>query len=64
MQLELSTEEAHFLKAQLARHLTEVEDELVHTDVRALQADLNRDLERLRVIQARLERTLAEPSRS
>jgi hypothetical protein len=54
MHLDLSPDEARFLKAQLARHLAEVEDELVHTEARDLQTALATDLERLRTIEDRL----------
>lgn len=54
MKLDLSTDDARFLGAQLARHASEIEDELVHTDERGLQHALAADLERLRRIQGRI----------
>ena len=54
MKLELSQDEARFLSKHLARHIAEVESELVHTDSRALQRELARDLEHLRAIDRQL----------
>jgi len=64
MTLDLSIEEARFLRNQLARHITEMEDELVHTDSRALQASLAKDFDRIREIQGRLEHLLSESEAS
>ncbi len=52
--LELTHEDAKFLDDQLRRQLERVEDELVHTDKRAMQADIARDLEHLARIHKRL----------
>ena len=54
MQLELSKDEALFLKVQLNRHLGELDDELIHTDKRLLQRELAKDAERLRNLEQRL----------
>ncbi len=55
IQLTLSTEEAAFLDGQLARHVQEVEDELIHTDEHDLRQSLAGDLHRLRRILGKLE---------
>jgi hypothetical protein len=54
MQLDLTPEEARFLKEHLARHIAEVDTELVHTDTREMQRDLAADVEHLRRIERRL----------
>lgn len=48
--LNLRTEDAAFLHDQLAKQLTHVEHELVHTDARDMQHELAHDLERLRAL--------------
>ena len=53
MQIDLSTEDARFLHQQLARHLEEMESELVHTDKRDLQREIAADTRRLRELLAR-----------
>lgn len=58
MQLELTVEEAMFLKAQLTRHLGELDDELIHTDAHALQHELARDGRRLRALEERLAKLI------
>jgi hypothetical protein len=58
MKLELTVEDARFLQQQLARHARSVEDELAHTDKRALQRELASDLARLQRIAHGLERLL------
>ena len=55
MNLELSTDEARFLREHLQSHIEQVEGELIHTDKRALQRALASDVEHLR----RIERKLA-----
>ncbi len=60
MQLEISLEEARFLKQQLRRHLSEMENELVHTDKHELQHALAQDLERMRKLELRLEVLIAQ----
>ena len=57
--LHLSTEEAIFLAAQLERHLTTVEGELVHTDAHTMQQELAMDLDRLHAVAARLRHAIA-----
>jgi len=64
MKLELSNEDARFLKDQLTRHAARVEDELVHTDKHELQHALARDAQRLRQILGRLEGALEAQSSS
>lgn len=54
MQIDLSIEDVRFLHQQLARHLEEVELELVHTDKRDLQREIAADARRLRAILARI----------
>lgn len=56
MDLELSAEEACFLREQLARHIVNLDNELVRTDQHALQHALARDVERLRHLERRLAR--------
>lgn len=60
MKLDLSTDDAKFLEAQLSRHAEEVEDELAHTDRHSLQHALAQDLDRLNEILGRLRRCVAE----
>lgn len=54
MKLELSPPEAEFLAAQLRRHISEVEAELVRTDKHQLQHALATDLDTLNSILDRL----------
>jgi hypothetical protein len=54
MQIDLSNDDARFLHEQMARHLEELESELVHTDKRDLQRAIAADAERLRSLLARL----------
>jgi len=54
MQIELSQDDMRFLHQQLARHLEELEGELVHTDKRDLQRAIAADTERLRALLARI----------
>jgi hypothetical protein len=58
MKLELSIEDARFLEGQLSRHLAELDEELVHTEKRSLQAALADDADRLRRIVGKLRRLL------
>ena len=58
MKLELSLEEARFLRKHLARHIQEVDTELVHTDSRALQHELAQDVEHLKNIDRQLVRLI------
>lgn len=57
--LTLSKSDATFLATQLAERARHVENELVHTDKRALQADIARDLERIEGIRDRLTHALS-----
>lgn len=54
MQLDLSLEEARFLRDHLARHIAELDAELVHTDKRELQRALAIDVDHLKGIERRL----------
>lgn len=54
MQLDLSPEEARFLKEHLTAHIAQVESELVHTDKREMQRLLAADIDHLRRIERRL----------
>ncbi len=54
MRLELSMEEARFLKGQLTRHIAELDNELAHTDKHQLQRALAADVEYLTQIERRL----------
>lgn len=46
----LSEDDASFLYDEIARRTRDIEMELVHTDARAMQRDLARELERLQTI--------------
>lgn len=50
MQLDLSQQEATFLREHLARHLKALEDELVHTEKRELQRALADETRKLRAL--------------
>ena len=50
MQVQLTPQEATFLRDHLARHLKALEDELVHTEKRDLQRSLAEETQRLRVL--------------
>lgn len=52
--LELTPDDGVFLAEQLKLQRRHIENELVHTDKRAMQADLARDLERLDRLCARV----------
>jgi hypothetical protein len=60
MKLEFSMDEASFIRSQLSRRLADLEDELVHTDKRELQAALAAETDRLRHIERTLGRMLDE----
>ena len=60
MQLELTKDEASFLKAQLSRHLEHVQGELAHTEQHDLQHALARDLRELRALLDRVTRVADE----
>lgn len=53
--LELSDQEIRFLRSQLVRHLSELEDELIHTDKHDLQHALMQDADKLRAIERKVE---------
>lgn len=57
--MELTRQEAAFLSEQLSRQAQHVEDELVHTDARDMQAELARDLELLQMLRDRRARVVA-----
>jgi len=57
--LALSPEDARFLREHLQRHIAQVDDELVHTDRRAMQHEIAMDLERLKQIESQLATLLA-----
>jgi hypothetical protein len=52
--LELSLDDARCLHEHLARHIAEVDDEVVHTERRQLRHELALDADRLREIDGRL----------
>ncbi len=54
MQIDLSLDDARFLHQVLARHLEEMENELVHTDQRDLQREIAADARRLRELLGRI----------
>ncbi len=56
--LELTDDDAKFLREQLKSRAQQVENELIHTDKRAMQADIARDLERLERLNERLLRAV------
>lgn len=62
--LQLTNDDAAFLQEQITSRVRQIENELVHTDKRALQAEIARDLERLERIHDRVAHaiTLAESS--
>jgi hypothetical protein len=55
MQIDLSIDDTRFLHQLLARHLEEMENELVHTDKRTMQREIAADTKRLRALLARLQ---------
>ena len=55
MNLEISPQEALLLHKHLARHLEDVEHELVRTDKAELQHSLARELEHLRALLKRID---------
>jgi hypothetical protein len=52
--LALSPDDARFLREHLQRHIGEVDDELIHTDNRAMRHALAEDVDRLRRIEKQL----------
>ncbi|MCK6547219.1 hypothetical protein L6R52_15315 [Myxococcota bacterium] len=60
LKLEVTAEEARFLQSQLESRLDELDDELVHTDSRALQHALADDERMLERIIEKLEGAVAE----
>lgn len=54
MQIDLSPDDARFLHQVLARHLQEMENELVHTDKREMQREIAADTRRLRELLGRI----------
>jgi hypothetical protein len=56
--LALSADDARFLREHLRRHIAQVDDELVHTDRRAMQHELADDLGRLKRIENQLAQLL------
>jgi hypothetical protein len=51
---QLTNEEAKFLLTELGKERAHVENELVHTDKRAMQTEISRDLSALDRVMARL----------
>ena len=56
--VELQHDDAAFLREQLGIRLREVENELIHTEKRSMQADIARDLERLQRLHDHVARVL------
>lgn len=56
IKFELDPSDATFLADQLARQLDRLQNELVHTDDRALHRDLARDIDRLTKVRERIVR--------
>ena len=52
---ELSRDDARFLAVHLARYIASLDDELVHSDSRAIQHELAAEVDRLRRIRAVIE---------
>lgn len=55
MRLELTEDEARFLAQHLQKHIQRVDDELVHTDARAMQRELAADERRLVLLLQKIE---------
>ena len=55
MNLEISPQEALLLRTHLARHVEDVQNELVRTDKVELQHALAKDLENLRALLQRID---------
>lgn len=58
IRIELTQDEAVFLRDQLALRARATHNELVHTDDRHMRADIVRDLERLQKLQDQVGQTL------
>lgn len=56
--LQLSLDDARCLRDHLARHIVEVQHELVHTERHQMRRELAADSERLRQINTMLEKLL------
>ena len=54
MRIDLSIDDARFLRRQMSRHLEEMESELVHTDRREMQRAIAADTRRMRDLIARI----------
>ena len=61
MNLELSSDEAQFLRDHLRSHIEDVETELIHTDKRELQRALARDVDHLHSIERKLAALIGTP---
>jgi hypothetical protein len=55
VQIQLSEIDATFLCEQLKRHVTRLDDELVHTDKRSMQRDIAKDVDHLREVLSQIE---------
>ena len=53
--LDLSPDDTRFLASHLARYIAALDDELVHSDSRAIQHELAAEVDRLRRIRAVVE---------
>jgi len=62
MQLDFSSDELTTLKVALDRRVTELLDEIVHTDDREYGEGLKRDADRLDGVRKRIERALRAAS--
>jgi hypothetical protein len=60
MKIDLTTHEAALLKTHLTRRLLDLDRDLVRTDKFDLQHALAREIDELRAIEHRIERTLDE----
>lgn len=55
MRLDLTDDEARFLAQHLASHIQKVDNELIHTDARAMQRELAADERRLNLLLQKIE---------
>jgi hypothetical protein len=55
VQIQLSEVDATFLCDQLKRHMSRLDDELVHTDKRSMQRDIAKEVDHLRAVLGQIE---------
>ena len=59
VRLDFSREDARFLVGHLTRYIATLDDELVHSDKRAIQHELATEVERLRGIRDQISAALS-----